>query len=196
MNTAIISVDDMNKSLHFYKDVIGLNTSEQIKCSGSNFERFWNLPKDSEATAIFCELPTCSVGRILLLDFGKVEKKKIRPENTPRAYGLVNLNFYTDDIQADTNKFIKHGFRPWSQPTYYQMSSSQGSPTEVVFDGPDTVAINLVELSDKNPATRVGQMREYTRKHGRTSKGFTPVVTTSHCSRNINKSLEFFEKVL
>ena len=99
----------------------------------------------------------------MLLDFKTKSKKKIRPENTPRAYGLVNLNFYTDDISKEIKKFVNNGYRAWSEPKFYEMSGSQGSPTEVVFDGPDTVAINLVELSDDNPNTKVGQMKIYTR---------------------------------
>ena len=196
LNTVIISVENMQDSLKFYTDLVGLSKSNKISWSGANFETLWNLPKGSEADAYFCELENCSVGRVLLLDFKNITKKRIRPDNTPRAYGLFNLNFYTDDIRKEIKKFIDNGYRAWSEPTFYKMTGSQGSPTEVVFDGPDGVAINLVELSDDNPNTKVGQMKIYTRKNGRTSTGLTPVVTSAHTSRDINKSVEFYQKVL
>ena len=196
LNTVVIGVEDMEKSLHFYRDLVGLTASEIEVWHGKKFEKFWHLPNGSKADACFCELPGCNVGRVLLLDFKASSKKKIRPENTPRAYGLVNLNFYTDDIKKEIKKFVSNGYRAWSEPKFYEMSGSQGSPTEVVFDGPDTIAINLVELSDDNPNTKVGQMKIYTRKNGRTHTGLTPVVTSAHTSRDINKSVEFYRNVL
>ena len=196
LNTVMIGVENMEKSLHFYRDLIGLSANNIEVWHGDKFEKFWKLPDGSKAEACFCELPGCNVGRVMLLDFKTKSKKKIRPENTPRAYGLVNLNFYTDDISKEIKKFVNNGYRAWSEPKFYEMSGSQGSPTEVVFDGPDTVAINLVELSDDNPNTKVGQMKIYTRENGRTHTGLTPVVTSAHTAKDINKSVEFYRKVL
>nr|NKB46090.1 hypothetical protein [Alphaproteobacteria bacterium] len=196
LSVAVIGVEDMAASLHFYRDLIGLTAHDAQTWSGSGFETLWHLPAGASANAVFCELPGCPVGRVLLLDFDATNKKQIRPTDAPRAFGLVNLNFYTDDIRADTKKLQAEGFRFWSEPTFYEMSGSQGAPTEVVFDGPDSVAINLVELTGEDPNTRVGQMRAYVRDHGRTPTGFTPVVTTSHCARDMDKAVGFYETVL
>lgn len=196
LSVAVIGVDDMETSLHFYRDLIGLTAHEKTTWSGQDFESLWHLPSGASAEAVFCELPDCPVGRVLLLDFGDVPKKKIRPADAPRAIGLVNLNFYTDDIRADTKRLQALGFRFWSEPTFYEMSGSQGAPTEVVFDGPDSVAINFVELTGDDPNTRVGQMKAYVRDHGRTPTGFTPVVTTSHCVADMDKTVAFYETVL
>ncbi|MEQ8509527.1 MAG: hypothetical protein RIF37_12055 [Rhodospirillaceae bacterium] len=196
LSVAVIGVENMEASLHFYRDLIGLTAHAPETWSGEGFEALWHLPQGASANAVFCELPGCPVGRVLLLDFGDVEKKHIRPIDAPRAIGLVNLNFYTDDIRADTKKLQAEGYRFWSEPTFYEMTGSQGAPTEVVFDGPDSVAINLVELTGDDPNTRVGQMRAYVKEHGRTPTGFTPVVTTSHCATDIDKAVAFYEKVL
>ena len=145
LNTAIIGVDDLEQSIKFYRDLIGLTVSDAFDWSGKDFENIWHLPSGSYAFGSFCELKGCNVGRVLLLDFKAKNKELIRPKNTSRAYGLFNLNFYTDDIESDTKKFEDKGYQIWSKPTYYEMSEGQGSPTEVIFDGPDNVAINLVE---------------------------------------------------
>ena len=108
LNTVVIGVEDMEKSLHFYRDLVGLSASEIEVWHGKKFEKFWHLPNGSKADACFCELPECNVGRVLLLDFKASSKKKIRPENTPRAYGLVNLNFYTDDIKKEIDFHEKY----------------------------------------------------------------------------------------
>jgi catechol 2,3-dioxygenase-like lactoylglutathione lyase family enzyme len=196
LSVAVIGVADMDASLHFYRDLIGLTAHEKTTWSGPDYETLWHLPEGASAGAVFCELPGCPVGRILLLDFDAKDKEIIRSEDTPRAFGLVNLNFYTDDIRADTKKLQAEGFRFWSEPTHYELTDSQGAPTEVIFDGPDSVSINLVELTGDDPATRVGQMRAYVQEHGRTPTGFTPVVTTSHCAHDIDKAVAFYETVL
>ncbi len=196
LSVAVIGVADMETSLHFYRDLIGLTAHDRVKWSGTGFETLWHLPKGAYADAVFCELPGYPVGRVLLLDFDAEDREAIRGDETPRAYGLVNLNFYTDDIAADTELFKSHGYKFWSEPTGYEMSDKAGAPIEVIFDGPDTVSINLVELATTDPNTRVGQMRAYVDQHGRTPTGFTPVVTTSHCVKDIEKATQFYETVL
>ncbi len=196
LSVAVVGVAEMNASVHFYRDLIGLTAHDHVTWSGSGFDTLWHLPEGSSAGAVFCELPGCPAGRVLLLDFDSEIKETIRDNGTSRAYGLFNLNFYTDDIRADTKMFQSKGYEFWSEPTHYEMSGSQGAPTEVIFNGPDGIAINLVELTGDDPNTRVGQMRAYVQEHGRTPTGFTPVVTTSHVARDLDKAVEFYETVL
>jgi catechol 2,3-dioxygenase-like lactoylglutathione lyase family enzyme len=196
LSVAVIGVEDMDRSLAFYRDLIGLSASVPITWNGESFEKLWKLPPGSSAQAVFCELPGCPVGRVLLLQFNALKRKHIRPADAARAFGLINLNFYTDDIVADTKNFSALGYKFWSEPAHYNLSAAAGTPTEVIFDGPDTVSINLVQLTSTDPNTRVGQMRAYVQKHGRTPKGYTPVVTSSHVMRNMPKAMEFATKVL
>ena len=74
LNTAIIGVDDLDLSLEFYRDLIGLSTEDPFDWSGKEFEEIWHLPQGSSARGFFCKLKDCDVGRILLLDFKAHEK--------------------------------------------------------------------------------------------------------------------------
>ncbi len=196
LSVAVIGVADMEKSLAFYRDIIGLSASAPKVWSGEPFEKLWRLPAGSQATAVFCELPGCPVGRVLLVEFNATVRKSVRPPDAACTFGLVNLNFYTDDIAGDSKTLAAKGYKFWSAPAHYNLSGKAGTPTEVVFDGPDTVAINLVQLTSTDPNTRVGQMRAYVQQHGRTPTGYTPVVTTSHCVRNMSKAVAFYTDVL
>jgi catechol 2,3-dioxygenase-like lactoylglutathione lyase family enzyme len=196
LSVAVIGVDNMERSLAFYRDLIGLSASTPSVWEGEAFEKLWKLPPGSKATAVFCALSGVPVGRVLLLDFNAAHRKPIRPPEASCTFGLINLNFYTDDIVADSKTFAAKGYKFWSEPKHYTLSGTAGAPTEVVFEGPDTVAINLVQLTSADPNTRVGQMRAYVQAHGRTPTGFTPVVTSSHCARNIRKAAEFYQAVL
>ena len=81
LNTAIIGVEDLDKSIGFYRDLIGLSASDPFDWRGKDFEDIWHLPSGSYAIGSFCELKGCNAGRVLLLDFKAGNKKLIRPKD-------------------------------------------------------------------------------------------------------------------
>jgi len=196
LSAAVISVTNMETSLSFYRDIIGLTASAPVTWDGDAFETLWHLPPGSSATAVFCELPGCPAGRVMLVQFNARIRKTIRPAEATQLYGLMNLNFYTDDIAGDSKTLAAKGYKFWSDPQHYTLSGTAGTPTEVIFEGPDHVPINLVQLTSTDLNTRVGQMNAYVKAHGRTPTGYTPVVTSAHGIRHMGKAVAFYEKVL
>ncbi|MDA0676078.1 MAG: VOC family protein [Proteobacteria bacterium] len=196
MSVAVIGVADMDRSLHFYRDLTGMTAGAVETWAGDAFEAFWHLPKGASAQAVFLHAGPDPVGRVLLVQFDAADRKVVRVAKPARAYGLINLNFYTADIVGETEKFRKLGYEFWSDPVAHDFTADVGTPIEVVFEGPDGVLINWVELATKDPATRIGKMRAYVEAFGRTKTGFTPVVTTASCMRDIEKSKEFYVRVL
>ncbi len=196
VSVATVGVEDMAKSLHFYRDLHGLDADAPVEWKGADFEKFWHLPAGSSATAVFLHAWDSPVGRILLLDFHAKDRRKTRPTKPPRAYGLFNLNFYTADIWKEYERFKALGYEFWSEPVQHKFEGNVGAPIEVVFEGPDGVLINWVELAATDPKQRIGMMKAYVEEHGRTRTGFTPVVTTASCMKDIKKAQEFYEKVL
>jgi catechol 2,3-dioxygenase-like lactoylglutathione lyase family enzyme len=193
---AVVGCESLPASKKFYVDDLGFDVVAEERWSGPAFERLWALPPGASARAAMLSACGSEVGRILLVEFEAARRERVRDGLPARAYGLFNLNFYTVDAAADTARFRARGLEFWSDPVRYDLGPTAGSPVEVIFEGPDTVAINLVELATTDPATRVGQMRAYVEQHGRTRTGFTPVVTTSHVARSIPSAREFYERVL
>jgi catechol 2,3-dioxygenase-like lactoylglutathione lyase family enzyme len=135
------------------------------------------------------------VGRVLALAFDARERVTV-PEAGDRTYrGLWNLNFYVDDIRATTRELKARGFVFWSEPVGYEVSAKAGAPVEVLFDGPDGLAINLVELTGDETST-IGQLRLEVAKLGKTRTGFTQVSTTSHSVIDRDKAHAFYTRVL
>lgn len=196
LSVAVIGVRDMETSLAFYRDMIGLAIIADERWSGLAFDSLWHLPEGSNARAVFLADRDIPIGRILLLEFDAENRLEIRPDGTPRGVGLVNLNFYTPKIAEDADVFAHAGFELWSDPTSYDISAQAGNPTELIFEGPDTVAINLVELSTTDEATRVGQMAAYVKELGYNEKGFSTVVTTAHSVNDMGKAVAFYQEVL
>lgn len=191
---AVISCRSLEASLGFYVDCIGFAAGPIGIWEGNDFERFWNLPSGRTARTCVLTANNCAVGRVLLLEFSGADRRLIQALPNSQAIGLVNLNFYTADARAAVATLRSLGYSFWTEPTQHSLNAAVGNPIEVIFDGPDGVAMNLVELTSRDPGTRIGQMRAYVEQMGYTRQGFTPVVTTSHVTRSVDRACEFYEK--
>lgn len=195
LSIAVLGVSSLNEAKAFYGGVVGLEICGRAKLSGAGFESHWALPQGSTADAILFAAEDSKVGRVLAIEF-HAEDRKVIPQPGDRTYrGLWNLNFYVDDIRATTKALQAKGFNFWSEPVGYEVSAQAGQPVEVLFDGPDGLAINLVELTG-GPDTTIGKLRKEVEEEGQTRTGFTAVSTTSHSIVDHNKALAFYEQVL
>lgn len=195
LSTAVLGVSSLDLARSFYGDRIGLEASAETKLAGAGFEAHWRLPARSTARAVMFAAGASKVGRVLAIEF-ETENRVTIPQPGDRTYrGLWNLNFYVDDIRATTKALQAEGYAFWSEPVGYEVSAQAGQPVEVLFDGPDGLAINLVELTGDD-STSIGKLRREVEAEGKTPTGFTPVSTTSHSIIDHDKALAFYQNVL
>ncbi len=197
LHAAVIGVRTLEQSLRFYRDLIGLAVIDEGVLYNGAFSAFWRLPSGSRARYAALAERGGKVGRIVLIEFEGPERLPIRDIPDESAYGLMNLNFYTADIARDAARIEAAGYPLWSPPMRHRMAPEVGSPTEVMLDGPDTLIINLVELTTSDPATRIGQMRAFVADDfGYNAQGFTPVVTTQHATPDMAAEVRFYEAAM
>ncbi len=196
LHAAVIGARDLAASTAFYRDLIGLEVVGEGPLRGSAFRGAFHLPAGSQARYAALANRGDRVGRIVLIAFEAQDRKPIRTDEGQRGYGLINVNFYTPDIAAAVRRFEAAGYEMWSPPVLYDVSAHAGAPTEVKFDGPDTVVINLIELTTKDPATSIGRMRRYAEEYGYNAQGFTPVVTTQHTTPDRDAEIGFYREAL
>ncbi|MDX2225313.1 MAG: VOC family protein [Rhodospirillaceae bacterium] len=205
LSAAVLGVSSIDTARAFYQGVIGLDATPVAVWRGPAFERHFNLPAGASARAVMFAFaaaphlpgnaPGAKVGRVLALEFDAPARTQI-PQPGDRTYrGLWNLNFYVDDIRATTRDLKAQGFNFWSEPVGYEVSAKAGAPVEVLFDGPDGLAINLVELTG-GPDTTIGKLKQEVDALGKTAKGYTQVSTTSHSIVDHAKALAFYTRVL
>jgi catechol 2,3-dioxygenase-like lactoylglutathione lyase family enzyme len=192
VSVVVISVEDLDESLEFYAETIGLEVAESRTWQGPEFEQYWQVPAGTTARCAFLKHGPDPVGRIQLMEFDSPNRKVIRPPGTRRATGLFNLNIYTSDIKQDFLQLKSQGYDFWSEPAYNNFGPAVGETMELAFDGPDGVVINLVELLTKDPKTLVGHIDSFVTEYGRTPSGFTAVVTTAHSVLDMEKALAFY----
>lgn len=196
LDTVVIGVADLEASLAFYRDVIGMTASAPVDWSGDAFAAIWHLPEGAGARAAFCHAGPDPVGRVLLVEFAAPGRLLVRENAERRSFGLFNLNFYTPDIHAAHAELSARGYEFWSAPVEHAFTPEVGTPVEVIFEGPDAVPINLVELKGGEPSSRIGEMRAFMAAFGHTAAGYSPVVTSAHCVRSRNAGVAFYGEVL
>lgn len=198
---AVLSCERLAATQQFYCERLGFDAGPIVQWQDPSLAVLAASAVPITARACLLSAANCPVGKILLLEFQDASgqtllAERIHPYSNSQAVGLSNLNFYTEDIRAATAAFRALGYEFWTEPTQHTMTPGVGTPIEVLFDGPDGVAINFVELATADPQTRIGQMRAYVAAHGRTRCGFTPVVTSSHVVRDLERARAFYERVL
>jgi catechol 2,3-dioxygenase-like lactoylglutathione lyase family enzyme len=193
LSFALISVQSLERSLQFYCDVIGLTCSDIVTVPAFQGGAVDGEPR--AARMAMCGEPGVGIGRVLLVEFAGARRETVRQSGDRTTRGFWNLNFYVDDIEAATRQLRALGYEFWSDPVTYNVGAAAGTATEVVFEGPDSIAINLVQPLGE-PDTFVGRVRAEVARHGKTRAGFTPVATTAHCVRDLAAAQAFYTGVL
>ncbi len=192
VSVAVIGVEDLDASLRFYADTLGLEVIENLSWQGPEFERHWNLPTGSSARCALLVHGADPIGRIQIMEFDAADRKRVRPQDIQRATGLFNLNIYSSDIDADVEMLKAQGFTFWSDPVHNNFGPAMGETREVMFDGPDGIVINMIQLLTEDRNTVIGKLVAFIEEYGRTRTGFTAVATTAAGVLDMEKALGFY----
>lgn len=192
---AIIGSRSLEASAAFYRDIVGLQGGPVVMLQGDAFSAHWGLPAGARARAQRFAVPGLDVGAVTLIEFDAPQRVQVRRPGESTIRGLWNLNFYVNDIRAACRMLAARGFELWSEPTGYEVSAASGAPIEALFDGPDGVAINLVQLTG-DASTVIGRVRAAVAAIGHTPTGWTAVSTTSHSVRDTDAAVAFYREVL
>jgi catechol 2,3-dioxygenase-like lactoylglutathione lyase family enzyme len=192
VSAVVIGVENLDASLKFYAETVGLNVAETLTWKGPEFESYWHVPAGTTARCAFLEHGADPVGRIQLMEFDAPDRQLVRAPDIRRATGLFNLNLYTDNMERDYANLKSQGFNFWSVPARNNFGPAVGETLEAAFDGPDGVVINMIELIGDDPNTIIGHIIKFIAEYGRTSTGFTSVVTTAHSVFDMEKALAFY----
>jgi len=194
---ATIGVEDLRRSIQFYVDLMGLDVLGHVELAGRAFEVHWQLPRGASASMAVLADRGCSVGRLALIEFHVGGRLAVRNIEGQSMFGLVNLNFYAEDVATLTATLEHAGCKAWSAPLVHDMGEEVGQPVEVMLEGPDTVILNLIELRADRPKARILRTAAYLSDHGGYNRcGTTAVATSAHNVRDHAKGLAFYSQVL
>lgn len=146
-----ISVKDMDESLAFYRDWVGMMIVADQPLESDQIQQLWNLPKDTKARAVLLrkdEQPTM----LELIEFKPHSGKTIKADTQIWDYGIDDICFMVKDIEKTYNGLIKKGFRFVSPPVFYSPGFVPFDVKETILIGPNEMRIAHVEVvSDLEP---------------------------------------------
>lgn len=131
-------VNDLEKSLKFWCEVMGFTQLRQIDETGPYIDSMLGL-KDVHVTTVKLSAPD---GNLLELLFFHSHPDKIRWEGRPYSTGLTHIALTVDNLQETCNRLEKIGVSFLSKP----QRSPDGSVNVIYATGLEGLFLELVEV--------------------------------------------------
>ncbi len=101
-----VTVSDMDESLRFYRDALGLEVASDGITGGPTAERIWNM-EVKRVRVVFLRVPD-SDAMVELFDFSEIERHS--GSTRPPDYGAGHMCLYCDDAETLHARVVEHGF--------------------------------------------------------------------------------------
>jgi len=134
-----ISVVDLDRSIVFYRDLLGMSLIQQVPMAGANYDAIMALKGTDGRIAV---LRTGNV-EIELLEFKRPPSRPAEPDRHVSDQGISHFAVYVDDISGLRARLEAAGVRFHSRLVYF----SSCTTTAVYFQDPDG---NYIELLQEN----------------------------------------------
>jgi len=109
MDRISISVSNMEASLAFYRDWIGMQIVADQQLEPDKIQQLWNLPKATKARAVFVRNNDQST-LLELIEFQQGSNRKIREGANPWDYGIYDIAFMVKDLDKAYNDLLRNIF--------------------------------------------------------------------------------------
>jgi lactoylglutathione lyase len=157
-----VGVTDIDKSLPFYVDGLGLRKTLDTVVQGEAFERLLRLPKNSSARTVFLQGPD-RIGQVELVEWRTSENSTPKPCR-PGSPGLCVLSFAVgrSDFEVIQKQLSDAGAVLWSDPVVsvldgygeimaFVAEDRDGNMIEVVCLPSDKEISNFRKLQQTSP---------------------------------------------
>jgi glyoxylase I family protein len=133
-----ISVRNLDKSVQFYTEVLGMEEGIRVSHKGETISRVVAV-EDAEVDVCYV---TKGKHRLELIEYKNKDQAKLnhtyKPQDDP---GLVHIAFIVDDVDGTYRKIKDMGYEFNSPP----MVTRESGPKIAFFRGPDNVIIELYQ---------------------------------------------------
>ncbi len=148
----IISVNDLNESVEFYRDILQMSVVEEYAIDSNILEQLWNLPPETTGQAV-CLKNDEQTTLLELIEFKPHAEKFIRPGGNTTDYGLFTIALRTKNVDAAYESLKQQGYQFICPPITYTPSWVPVTVKEAIMVAPNETAIALIErVSEPIPA--------------------------------------------
>jgi catechol 2,3-dioxygenase-like lactoylglutathione lyase family enzyme len=133
------NVSNLDDAVHFFRDLLGLETSPIRMIKGQAFDKITNIP-DMSARTSRITAPDKTVFTVVEHIWPKGEKIDPNICNV----GVPHLAFLVDDIEKTYNEFVAKGLQFISPPVWIKEGPAKGCGV-CYLKGPDDFNLELVQ---------------------------------------------------
>ena len=147
----LISVKDMERSLSFFRNVLGLAEVARGPADQAWLRDLWGLGQGITAETAFLRQAEQTT-LLELVEFDPAAGKHLREGAEVYDYGLFDIAFRTKDVDRSLDDLCRQGYRVISPPVVYTADWAKVTVKEAVFEGPDMLPLALIQrLTDQVP---------------------------------------------
>lgn len=154
LSRTTLIVNDLEKSLALFRDVLGMNIITDLQLEGPTVNSLLGT-NEKKMRIVILNVAESEIGNIALLVFDDADsEEKHQTKKLPLHPGQAVLVMETLNIDAVEVKARQAGYRIISKPmVIFNRPNMATQSREMIFIGPEGVAINLIERGiPNNPA--------------------------------------------
>ena len=139
-----LTVSDLDRSVSFYRDVLGLTYIGEIRMEGKDTDVLFQRKNCRARVAYLNGSAQKNMPPVELIQFEDMDVKKIPADLF--ATSVSELCFYTDDIDQTYRNFQKHHVECLSEPRDFDFTDSGfGKSRAFYFRDPDGIILEMMQ---------------------------------------------------
>lgn len=139
-----ISVSELDASVAFFRDTLEMTMVDEMALDARSMSRLWDLPDGMTARAAYLKNDEQST-MLELIQFSPTASTVIRSGARVYDYGLFDVAFRANDIDAVYEAFKAEGYQFISAPMVYTADWVNVTVKEVIMIGPNEMPIAFIE---------------------------------------------------
>ena len=135
-----ITASDMEKSLRFYRDLLGMHLVKDVSVSGPDYDEVIGT-EGIKIRVVYLELDHA---RIELTEYSSHQGKAVARDLRPFDHAIVHIALETDDIEQSYRELSSKGVSFISPPRW--LRGGKGNAV-AFFRDPDGISLELLQPS-------------------------------------------------
>lgn len=139
-----LTVSDLDKSITFYRDILGLEFQGEIMMVGEETDKMFQKKNCRARVAYLNGSKNIETPPVELIQFVGHEVSDVQSDLFTTS--ISELCFYTDDIDAVYSKLIEENIECLSEPQYFDFSAHGfGKSKAFYFRDPDGIILEMMQ---------------------------------------------------